>query len=155
MALSSKQALTVSLAVFALLLCGLYYLSRDTDETQSGERARRARSTAGADENADGNAKSATAGAADSRSVGVAIVGSGSAQISGDVRFSATDSPASGAMVSLRLPSGKSARVQQDVNSGTALNVGATPTFFVGGQMVTGFRTASQLGAIIDRHLGG
>ena len=51
--------------------------------------------------------------------------------------------------------SGKDARIQQDVNSGTALNVASTPTFFVDGEMVIGFRTASQLGAIIDRHLGG
>lgn len=46
-------------------------------------------------------------------------------------------------------------RVQEDVNSGTALGVSSTPTFFVDAEMVVGFRTAAQLGAIIDRHLGG
>jgi protein-disulfide isomerase len=48
----------------------------------------------------------------------------------------------------------KAARVQQDVNSGIALGVTGTPTFFVGSQKVSGNETA-QLSEIIDRHLGG
>lgn len=48
---------------------------------------------------------------------------------------------------------GKAARVQQDVNSGTALGITGTPTFFVNDRMVSGFKTAAQLGAIIDQEL--
>ena len=51
--------------------------------------------------------------------------------------------------------SGKNARIQQDVSSGTSLGVTGTPTFFVNDEKVTGFKTAAQLGAIIDQHLGG
>ena len=47
----------------------------------------------------------------------------------------------------------KPTRVQQDVLSGTALGVGSVPTFFVGSEMVIGFRTAEELARIIDRHL--
>ena len=47
----------------------------------------------------------------------------------------------------------KAARVTQDVNSGGALGVAGTPSFFVNGESVSGFRTAEQLGAIIDRKL--
>ncbi len=47
----------------------------------------------------------------------------------------------------------KASRVQQDVNSGTTLGVNSTPTFFVDNEMLTGFRSAAQLGAAIDRHL--
>lgn len=50
---------------------------------------------------------------------------------------------------------GKAARVQQDVNSGTALGITGTPTFFVNGQRVNGFQTAEQLGVIIDQKLNG
>ena len=47
----------------------------------------------------------------------------------------------------------KTARVQQDVDSGLALGVTSTPRFFVDDEMVVGYRTADQLGEIIDRHL--
>lgn len=47
----------------------------------------------------------------------------------------------------------KAARVQTDVNSGTALGITATPTFFVNGEQVTGFQTAQELGEVINRHL--
>lgn len=47
----------------------------------------------------------------------------------------------------------KAFRVQQDVNSGMALGVSSTPTFFVDNEMLSGFRSAAQLGAAIDRHL--
>lgn len=50
---------------------------------------------------------------------------------------------------------GKAPRVQQDVTSGTALGVSSTPTFFVNGEQVTGFRTAEELGEIIDRKING
>jgi protein-disulfide isomerase len=49
----------------------------------------------------------------------------------------------------------KAVRVQQDVNSGIALGVTGTPAFFVGSEMVSGFRTTAQLSEIIDRHLAG
>ncbi|MBN2563271.1 MAG: thioredoxin domain-containing protein [Phycisphaerae bacterium] len=48
----------------------------------------------------------------------------------------------------------KVARVQQDVDSGDELGVTSTPRFFVGSEMVRGYRTAAQLGEIIDAHLG-
>ncbi len=47
----------------------------------------------------------------------------------------------------------KAVRVQQDANSGMALGVSSTPTFFVGSEMVVGFQSATQLGQVIDRHL--
>lgn len=47
----------------------------------------------------------------------------------------------------------KTSRVQADVDSGLALGVSATPTFFVNDEKVTGYRTAAQLGAIIDQHV--
>ncbi|MCG8407317.1 MAG: DsbA family protein [Phycisphaerales bacterium] len=47
----------------------------------------------------------------------------------------------------------KAARVAQDVNSGNALGVTATPSFFVNGERVSGFQTAEQLGQVIDRKL--
>lgn len=49
----------------------------------------------------------------------------------------------------------KSARVQQDVNSGTALTITGTPTFFINGQRLTGFQTAAQLATVIDQKLAG
>jgi NhaA family Na+:H+ antiporter len=48
---------------------------------------------------------------------------------------------------------GKAARVQQDVNSGTALGITGTPTFFVNNEMVSGFKTAAQMSEILDRKL--
>jgi protein-disulfide isomerase len=48
---------------------------------------------------------------------------------------------------------GKVARVQQDVDSGGALGVQMTPTFFVGTEKVAGYHTADELGAIIQAHL--
>lgn len=52
-------------------------------------------------------------------------------------------------------PSGdsKAARVQQDVDSGTALGLTGTPTFFVENERFSGFQTATELGAVIDRRL--
>jgi protein-disulfide isomerase len=50
--------------------------------------------------------------------------------------------------------SSKAARVQQDVASGIALGVSATPTFFVNGEKFTGFKTAAEFGAILDNKLG-
>lgn len=47
----------------------------------------------------------------------------------------------------------KASRIQQDVASAAALNVAATPTFFVNEERITGFQTAEELGAIIDRRL--
>lgn len=47
----------------------------------------------------------------------------------------------------------KAARVLQDVNSGNALAVSATPTFFVNDEVVSGFQTAAQLSEVIDRKL--
>jgi len=49
----------------------------------------------------------------------------------------------------------KATRVQTDVNSGTALGVTGTPTFFVNARRVSGFQTADQLSAIIEQELGG
>jgi len=49
----------------------------------------------------------------------------------------------------------KAARVQQDVNSGTALAITGTPTFFINGQRLSGFQTAAQLSAVIDQKLAG
>ncbi len=49
----------------------------------------------------------------------------------------------------------KTARVQQDINSGTALGVEGVPAFYVGNEKIIGFRTTEQLSEIIDRHLGG
>ncbi len=47
----------------------------------------------------------------------------------------------------------KANRVQRDVNSGMALGVTATPTFFVNGERVSGFQTAEQLGEVVDRKI--
>lgn len=49
----------------------------------------------------------------------------------------------------------KAARVQQDVNSASALGVSSTPTFFVNSRRIAGFQTAAQLGAAVDQELGG
>ncbi|MFH1417545.1 MAG: thioredoxin domain-containing protein [Planctomycetota bacterium] len=49
----------------------------------------------------------------------------------------------------------KIARVQQDVDSGFALGADSTPTFFIDGEMVRGYQTADEFGAVIDRHLAG
>ncbi|HUN82683.1 MAG TPA: thioredoxin domain-containing protein [Phycisphaerae bacterium] len=48
----------------------------------------------------------------------------------------------------------KTARVQQDVTSGTNLGVTGTPTFFVGSEKVVGYRNAADFSAILDLHLG-
>jgi protein-disulfide isomerase len=45
---------------------------------------------------------------------------------------------------------GKAARVQMDVDSGTALGVTGTPAFFIGGRRVQGFQTISQFRALLD-----
>ncbi|HKQ47213.1 MAG TPA: DsbA family protein [Phycisphaerae bacterium] len=47
----------------------------------------------------------------------------------------------------------KAARVQQDFDSGVALGLTGTPTFFVENERFTGFQTAAQLSAVIERHL--
>lgn len=49
----------------------------------------------------------------------------------------------------------KAGRVQQDVNSGAALGVSSTPTFFVNSRRIAGFQTAAQLGAAVDQEMGG
>lgn len=49
----------------------------------------------------------------------------------------------------------KAARVQQDINSGGALGVSSTPTFFVNSRRIAGFQTAAQLGAAVDQEMGG
>lgn len=49
------------------------------------------------------------------------------------------------------LASGETAAaVQEDVDSGLALGVSATPTFFINGTRVAGFRTATQFAALLD-----
>lgn len=50
---------------------------------------------------------------------------------------------------------GKSTRVQQDVNSGTALGVNSTPTFFFNEEKQAGFMTAAEMSEIIERKLAG
>ncbi|HVP11217.1 MAG TPA: thioredoxin domain-containing protein [Phycisphaerae bacterium] len=50
---------------------------------------------------------------------------------------------------------GKVERVQQDVNSGLALGLNSTPSFFVEGELVRGYQTADQLSQVLDRHLAG
>ena len=50
---------------------------------------------------------------------------------------------------------GKVARVQQDVTSGVALGVNATPTFFVANEEIRGYQTAAQFAQVLDRHLAG
>jgi len=47
----------------------------------------------------------------------------------------------------------KANRIEQDVTSGNALGAPTVPTFFVNGDMISGFRTAEQLGKAIDRKL--
>ncbi len=47
----------------------------------------------------------------------------------------------------------KATRIQQDVNSATALGVGSLPAFFVEEELVSGFQSAEDLAKIIDRHL--
>ena len=47
----------------------------------------------------------------------------------------------------------KAAKVQQDFDSGVALGLTGTPTFFVENERYIGFQTAEQLGAVIDRLL--
>jgi protein-disulfide isomerase len=49
----------------------------------------------------------------------------------------------------------KNSRIDQDVNSGTALGVNSVPAFVVDDQLVQGFITAADLSKIIDRHLAG
>lgn len=49
----------------------------------------------------------------------------------------------------------KDARVQQDVNSGTALGVTTTPTFIVGSTRVTDATTAAKLRTYLERALAG
>lgn len=49
----------------------------------------------------------------------------------------------------------KSERVKRDMNSGAALGINATPTFYVNGQQVVGFQTAEQLGDIVNSKLAG
>ena len=45
---------------------------------------------------------------------------------------------------------GEAARVERDVQSGLALDVAHTPTFFVGQQAVVGSRTVAEFSAILD-----
>jgi protein-disulfide isomerase len=49
----------------------------------------------------------------------------------------------------------KEARIRQDVDSAHALGVTGTPTFFIDSEKVVGYRTADEIGVIIDRHLNG
>jgi protein-disulfide isomerase len=49
----------------------------------------------------------------------------------------------------------KTARVQQDVKSGTALGVTVAPSFIVGNKLVSGFTLAEDLSTTIDRQLAG
>jgi len=46
-------------------------------------------------------------------------------------------------------------RVDEDVNSGMALGVTSTPTFFVGSEQVTGDQTAEEMAQAINRKLNG
>lgn len=48
---------------------------------------------------------------------------------------------------------GKVSRIQQDINSGTALGVTTAPSFVVDGLLLSGFGTAKQLSRFIDRAL--
>lgn len=48
----------------------------------------------------------------------------------------------------------KAAKVQQDFDSGVALGLTGTPCFFVENERYTGFQSAAQLSAVIDRFLG-
>jgi protein-disulfide isomerase len=41
-------------------------------------------------------------------------------------------------------------RVQQDVNSGISLGVSGTPTFFINGELVSGFQTVEAMSALLD-----
>ena len=50
---------------------------------------------------------------------------------------------------------GKNSRIDQDVNSGTALGVNNPPAFIVDNQLVQGFTTAADLSKTLDRHLAG
>ena len=47
----------------------------------------------------------------------------------------------------------KTSRVDQDVNSGTALGVNSVPAFVIDDELVQGFITAADLSKKIDRHL--
>jgi protein-disulfide isomerase len=49
----------------------------------------------------------------------------------------------------------KTSRIDEDVNSGTALGVNSVPAFVVDEQLTQGFITAADLSKIIDRHLAG
>jgi protein-disulfide isomerase len=49
----------------------------------------------------------------------------------------------------------KDARIDQDVNSGTALGVTSLPAFIVDNQLIQGFTTAADLSKTINRHLAG
>ncbi len=49
----------------------------------------------------------------------------------------------------------KESRIQQDINSGTALGVTSTPTFLVGSTRVTDATTAAKLRTYLDRALAG
>ncbi|MFO0974612.1 MAG: thioredoxin domain-containing protein [Phycisphaerae bacterium] len=46
---------------------------------------------------------------------------------------------------------GKAARVQQDVDSGTALSVAGTPTFYINTTVVAGFQTVTSMSALLDQ----
>lgn len=48
---------------------------------------------------------------------------------------------------------GKTARIDQDVNSGTAFGVTTVPAFIIDDERGAGFVTAEKLGQVIDRHL--
>jgi protein-disulfide isomerase len=48
---------------------------------------------------------------------------------------------------------GKTARIDQDVNSGTAFGVSTLPAFLIDDEIVAGFTTAEDLSRTIDRHL--
>jgi protein-disulfide isomerase len=49
----------------------------------------------------------------------------------------------------------KNSRINQDVNSGTALGVTTLPALVVDNQLVQGFATAADLSKTLDRHLAG
>jgi len=114
MALTSKQTLGLGAAVFVLLLAGLVYLTRDDGGERGSDRASRehSRSTTAADGSAS---ERATTNGKRAAIEGVLRVGSGSASLSGDVRYAATDTPAADCSVTLGLPDGE--RVKLTTNA--------------------------------------
>ena len=120
MALSSKQVLGVSVALFALLLCSLYYFAAQDESSAEGRRLAR---TTGANGGASGGGEEPRDGSghrAGEDRAGTLRLGLGSAGVRGEVRFAASDAPAAGSTVALRLPAGKTVQVTTGPNGAFA-----------------------------------